>query len=112
MLAIKNTTRSPQPRARFAKIKSLVLGPAYDLSLVIIGDRRSRRLNREHRGKDKPANVLAFPYTKTSGEIFLNPRRSRGQVEYMFVHGLLHLKGMDHGSKMEAAEQKILARLF
>ena len=28
-------------------------------------------------------------------------------VAFLFIHGCVHLKGLDHGSKMEAIEERI-----
>src|SRR3990167_5378075 len=93
----------------FEKIKNKVLGSDYELSLVFASDTLTRRLNRAYRGIDKPTNVLAFPLSKTSGEIFINRARAKPfSVNYLFIHGLLHLKGMEHGDTMERAEKKLL----
>jgi rRNA maturation RNase YbeY len=95
--------------APFKALKRKVLGNSYTLSLVFCGDALSKRLNREYRGKDKPTNVLSFPITKKSGEIFINLRRTKPfGVIFLFIHGLLHLKGMQHGATMERAEQALL----
>jgi len=68
-----------------------------------------RRLNRTYRGQDKSTNVLAFPISKNLGEIFINPSRAKPfGVKFLFVHALLHLKGMRHGAKMEKLEKQIL----
>lgn len=91
------------------KIKNKVLGINYELSLVFASDALTRRLNRIYRGIDKPTNILAFPLSKTSGEIFINPSRAKPfSVKYLFIHGLLHLKGTEHGDTMEQAEKKLL----
>ena len=91
------------------RIKNQILGKKYELSLVFAKDTLMRRLNRTYRGKDKPTNVLAFPLSKTSGEIFINPSRAEPFGEkHLFVHALLHLKGMRHGAKMEKLEKQIL----
>ena len=93
----------------FEKIKNQVLGRRYKLSLVFADDPLMRRLNRIYRGVDKSTNVLAFPLSKTSGEIFINPSRAKPfSIKYLFIHGLLHLKGMKHGATMEQAEKKLL----
>jgi len=118
-LSIKNQTRRRLPRISFEKMSERVLGKKYDLSLVFIGQAASRRLNRVYRGKDYPANVLAFPLAESSGEIFIDLSRVErerlkfGQsfnrfLFFIFIHGLLHLKGMDHGDTMEQAEHRLL----
>jgi probable rRNA maturation factor len=41
---------------------------AGEMTLRIVGERESRALNRRFRGKDKPTNVLSFPYGEPGGE--------------------------------------------
>ncbi len=117
---IKHTTKDTVPAVSFGEIKDAVLGRHYELSLVCIGEKRSRTLNRTYRGKDKSTNVLSFPLDKQHGEIFLTLPLIKRQtkqfnktytqlVAFLFIHGLLHLKGMDHGSTMERAEKKFCA---
>jgi len=107
--SISKTVKAPLPRVPFSKIKESVLDNDYELSLVFIGDKLSRKLNRIYRGKDKPTNILSFPITKNSGEIFINLSRAKPfGPAYLFIHGLLHLKGMQHGRRMERTEEKFL----
>ena len=118
---IKTTIRGSMPRIPFEAMAHAVLGKTYELSIVVCGDTLSRRMNIEHRNKSYRPNVLSFPITKTEGEIFLNLRcaareAQRGGISLqkrlalLYVHGLFHLKGMDHSDKMEAEEQRILRR--
>lgn len=105
------------------KIKDKILGKNYELSLVFTNPKLSRKLNRIYRGKDKPANVLAFPISKHLGEIFIDLKTAKKEagnfgmnfkkfVSYLFIHALLHLKGMSHSSKMNKAENKFLSQLI
>lgn len=116
--SIINKTKGTLPRVPFADIKDTALGKNYKLSLVFIGDAKSKNLNKSYRGKDKPTNVLSFELSKTEGEIFITPSVARKEapkfdrtfnnfIAFLFIHGLIHLKGMDHGPKMEAAEKKL-----
>ncbi len=118
-LYIQNRTRQSLPKVNFNSLKREVLGEEYELSLVFIGNTASRTLNRIHRGKDKPTNVLSFELSKNSGEIFIDLKKARQEmkkfdmkfpkfVAYLFIHGSLHLKGMSHGDKMEKLEAQIL----
>ena len=118
---ITNKTKGKVLPLPFAQIKEAVLGESYDLSLVFVGDTTSRKLNRIYRDKDKPTNVLSFPLSKKEGEIFINLKKARAEapdfdmpyktfVAYLFIHGLLHLKGLDHGKKMEALETQFLKK--
>lgn len=111
MIELRKAARRPLPALPFAALAREVLGPRYELSVVFIGAKRSRALNRTYRGKDKPANVLAFPLTRESGELFLTPIAiPRGELLYLFIHGLLHLKGLDHGHIMEQQEKRLLVK--
>ena len=112
------TNRTPPHGVPFVKIKEAVLGKHYRLSLVFIGDKRSQTLNRVYRKKNKRANVLAFPLSKGEGELFINQTQalreapafkmaSKDFLAYLFIHGLLHLKGMQHGGRMDTAENRI-----
>lgn len=112
------TTKGKLPRLPFVEMKRAILGKNYELSLVFAGDTLTRRLNRTYREKDKPANVLSFPISKKQGEIFINLKRAKNEapkfgdsytnfVGFLFIHGALHLKGMDHGGRMERAEKKL-----
>lgn len=117
-LSISNTTKGKLPRLPFLELKEAILGKKYELSLVFIGSTRSRQLNRTHRGKDTSTNILSFELSKTSGEIFIDLPLSKKQskkfertesnfLQFLFIHGLFHLKGMAHGDTMEKAEQKV-----
>jgi len=118
---ITNTTRSPYPRLPYEAMKHDVLGASYSLSLVFVGDRRARALNLANRGKLYVPNVLSFPLDETHGEIFIAPsvaRREakkfnmtpRGYIGFLFIHGLLHLKGLEHGDTMESVEKTYCTR--
>lgn len=107
-VVITNTTEGRPPRLPFDRMKDAVLGEKYELSLVFCANALSQKLNRSYRGKDYPTNVLAFPVSKQSGEIFINLRKLKGfSIGELFIHGLFHLKGLDHGVTMERAEEKV-----
>jgi probable rRNA maturation factor len=116
--SITNTTKSKIPSVPFALIKEKVLGKKYNLSLVFIGEKKSQKLNNSYRGKNKPTNCLSFSLDKNSGEIFITPKKAKREAKlfdrnfdsfigFLFIHSLLHLKGFDHGSTMERAEEKL-----
>lgn len=117
-LTITNTTKGKLPRLPFAKITVAVLGKEYDCSLVIVNSKKSRELNRTYRKKDIPTNILSFSLDKNEGEIFLDLKKARADavnfdraytnfIGFLFIHGLFHLKGFKHSSKMEIQERKI-----
>jgi probable rRNA maturation factor len=117
-LTITNTTKGKLPRLPFAKMAAAVLGPEYEASLVIVSPQKSRELNRIYRAKDSSTNILSFPIDKNEGDIFIDLKKARSEcalfersytnfVGFLFIHGLFHLKGFDHSSKMEVQEQKV-----
>lgn len=95
------------------KIKNFVLGEKYDLSVVFGDPTLMRKLNKTYRSKNKIANVLSFTLTKSVGEIFINKKyeKQKEYATYLFIHSLLHLKGLDHGAKMDK-EEEILIKKF
>jgi probable rRNA maturation factor len=116
--------------ARSARALLVAIGrPDATLSLTFVGDAAMRRLNREHRGKDRTTDVLSFPMY----EPFAVPKRARAgepelmlgdiiisvdvavrqaaayaatldaEIERLLVHGVLHLLGHDHEEAGERA---------
>lgn len=99
-------------------MKNAVLGPGYDLSVAFVDVREMKRLNRKYRRKSCSTDVLSFPLSRTSGEIVFSMtdvakkaplfgRRPSNFLAFLFIHGLVHLKGYAHGSRMEREEEKI-----
>ena len=121
-LDTRNFTRSTAPVFPFAKALEEVL-PGWELSLVFAGERRARNLNITLRDKDYIPNVLSFEVGKKSGEIIICPSIAKKQaplynltytqmVGFLFIHGLLHLKGVSHGATMDKKEREILSRFI
>jgi ssRNA-specific RNase YbeY (16S rRNA maturation enzyme) len=94
------------------KIKEAVLGKRYDLSVAFVSTPQMRKAMRYKRAKAlKTSNVLAFPLSKTSGEILIcKAARKPYTVEFLFIHACLHLKGLKHGATMEREENRLLKR--
>lgn len=119
-VAITTTARS-YPKLPYQKMKDDILGKGYRLSLVFVGATRAQKLNEQYRKKTYTPNVLSFPLTESDGEIFITPVIAKkeahkfnlsyeGYIAYLFVHSLLHLKGLDHGDKMDKAEAKYVKK--
>ena len=74
------------------------------LAVEVVDQARIRELNREHRGRDEPTDVLAFPIDERRpdrraraklGDVAICPERCTNVTEAA-VHGVLHLCGFDH----------------
>jgi len=93
------------------KLKNAVLGRGYDLSVAFLVPAKMRAITLRTKGKNKVSNVLSFPLSKTSGEILICKAAAKPYtVEFLFIHGLLHLKGLKHGAIMEGEESRLLKR--
>lgn len=119
--SLSNGTRQNTPRVPFSRIKERILGTSYELSVTLVGSTRMRTLNRIYRKKDAPTDILAFPLAHSRGEIVLHVDTAKKKshefglsptqyLTYVFIHGCLHLKGMDHGRTMEKQEDVWCAR--
>jgi len=108
-----------------------------ELSVLLTDDRTIRELNREHRHKDRPTDVLSFPldeqeakaaHRKKSGgrDVVLGDvvisletaqRQALGrrrplfeEVRFLLAHGLLHLVGYDHATAPQKKKMTALTR--
>lgn len=119
---LNQKTTGKLPSLPFLDYKEAVLGHTYDLSVNIVPCRKMQELNRQFRQIDKPTDILSFPLSDTSGEIFISLKETKKMAKefersyenflaFLFIHGLVHLKGHDHGAPMEALEVKY-RRLF
>lgn len=125
MLDFSNTTKHTIPLSvsLLEKMAHDILGTDYAVSIVVIGDKRARALNKKYRDKDYIPNVLSFPIDETMGEIFLNAKTSNLEADkfgldtnqylyYLIIHSMLHLAGYDHGEKMTAQETLYMKKYF
>lgn len=109
----------------FEEIKNDILGKDYSLSIACVSEKKSRELNKKYRKIDKPTNVLSFSLRKDMGELVLCKSVIKKELKkfsrtfpkllgFLVIHGMLHLKGLDHGQKMEKLEdfysEKYLSR--
>jgi probable rRNA maturation factor len=127
ILEQKNLTlirkNGPIPVVPFLSIKEALLGKTYDLTIIFCSPEESRLRNKTYRDKDYPTNILSFPLSPTEGEIYISlvtARRDAKKFEMSYqkflhlliIHGILHLKGHDHGSTMEQLEEHNLKKFF
>ncbi|WP_114786559.1 rRNA maturation RNase YbeY [Vibrio tetraodonis] len=97
-----------------------------EVTVRIVDDSESHQLNLEYRGKDKPTNVLSFPFEAPMGiemdllgdlvickqvveqEAKEQSKPLMAHWAHMVVHGSLHLLGYDHIEDEEAEEMESL----
>lgn len=116
-LTLVAETQGRIPNLPFVDAKNTILGAHYNLSIVFPSRKKSTELHIDWKSEDGPANILSFPLTKNSGEIFISLDAARTEhakfgldydnyIGFLLIHGMLHLKGMDHGAIMEKAEKR------
>jgi probable rRNA maturation factor len=119
-VSVRNFTRREAPVFPYKKIAETIL-PAWELSLVFVGEKRAKNLNILLRNKSYTPNVLSYESGKHSGEIIICLSVAKKQAQsygvsyahftaFLFIHGLLHLKGLPHGTTMERYERTLLKR--
>lgn len=91
------------------------------LGVELVSAERIRELNRGHRGRDEPTDVLAFPIDgagasvgpRELGDVAICPEHCSDVTEAA-VHGVLHLCGYDHevdAGEMLALQARVLDSL-
>lgn len=108
-----------------------------EVSVMFVDDDEIHQLNREHRDKDQPTDVLSFPqYDSIKDETVLDPYIVLGdvvistdtamkqaeeyghslerEIGFLLVHSMFHLFGYDHlndedKAEMRAKEEKVLS---
>ncbi|MFQ1713332.1 rRNA maturation RNase YbeY [Aeromonas veronii] len=99
-----------------------------EVTVRIVDEAESNELNLTYRGKDKPTNVLSFPFEAPPGlelpllgDLVICRQVVEREAEeqnkplmahwaHMVVHGSLHLLGYDHIEDEEAEEMEALER--
>jgi len=98
----------------------------FELTIRIVDISESQALNLQYREKDKPTNVLSFPFEVPEGielnllgdlvicaDIVKNEAQEQHKElhhhwAHMVIHGCLHLLGYDHIDDDEAIEMETL----
>ena len=99
-----------------------------ELSVLLTNDREIHALNLQHREKDQPTDVLAFPLADDGaapgpflGDVVISLETAQRQadsrrrplleeVRFLLAHGLLHLIGYDHDTRPHKREMDAMAR--
>jgi probable rRNA maturation factor len=103
----------------------------WEVTVLLTDDAEQQALNREHRRKNKPTNVLSFPapefvrphlgdlslaFETCAQEAEEQGKPLENHLQHLVAHGVLHLVGWDHeddaeADAMEALERKVLEGL-
>lgn len=150
-IVLQNPNRYPEAAARrlrpwlAALLADLVAAEAAgrpapaSFGVRFVGDRASRAMNRDYRGKDRPTDVLSFPGDWGAarrpsaepspegphlGDVAVSVPAARRQaaeqgvpvereLRRLVLHGVLHCLGYDHesdGGAMERLERRLARR--
>ncbi|MGX2950649.1 rRNA maturation RNase YbeY [Ursidibacter sp. B-7004-1] len=100
--------------------------PETEITIRIVDEAESHELNLTYRGKDKPTNVLSFPFEVPEGielpllgdlvicrqvvekEALEQQKPLDAHWAHLAIHGTLHLLGYDHLTDEEAEEMESL----
>ncbi|MBX2867632.1 MAG: rRNA maturation RNase YbeY [Acidiferrobacterales bacterium] len=97
-----------------------------EVTLRVVGEEESQALNHRYRGKNKPTNVLSFPFETIPGieeailgdvvickSLVEQEARTQNKLPeshwaHLVIHGILHLCGYDHIAAEEADQMESL----
>ncbi|MBL4831889.1 MAG: rRNA maturation RNase YbeY [Aliivibrio sp.] len=105
-----------------------------EVTIRVVDQSESQQLNFDYRGKEKPTNVLSFPFEAPPGieidllgdliicrqvveqEAIQQNKSLAAHWAHMVVHGSLHLLGYDHieddeAEEMESLETEIMLKM-
>lgn len=101
----------------------------FSFAITFLNEPEIQQINKQFRQKDKPTNILTFPYESNDlfAELFICPqiilkeaeqqnKSSKNHYAHLLIHGFLHAFGYDHVEEnqakiMESLEINILKSL-
>jgi probable rRNA maturation factor len=98
-----------------------------EVNVVYIDDEKIRKYNREYLGRNKPTNVISFSMAEGEfgnldaqvlGDILISVESAERDaadfsfelhemLDYLMIHGVLHLLGYHHESDVESAKKML-----
>ncbi len=98
-----------------------------EISLALVDNDQIREINRQYLNRDYPTNVIAFSQLEGDfgdlnptllGDVVISVERAAGdgpdggltlddELDFLFIHGLLHLLGYEHENTTEAEAQRM-----
>ena len=101
----------------------------FEINVTVCDDEEIRAINKEHRGIDRPTDVLSFPFLDFEtpdvmtllGDIVISRDTAYRQAEeyghspkrefcFLAAHSALHLLGYDHETEIEREEMEAKQR--
>jgi probable rRNA maturation factor len=90
-----------------------------EVSVAFVGDVAMKALNTRYRGKRHTTSVLSFALSRHLGEVVVSVPRARSEakregislkvkLQKLIIHGMLHLKGLDHEKNNDARRMEQL----
>ena len=99
--------------------------PDKEISLLFVDDDGIRKINKEYLGRDYPTNVISFSLNEGDfgdinpdllGDIIISAETAlrdalkaeikfEEELDYLIIHGILHLSGYDHEISEEEAKR-------
>ncbi|KAF9928149.1 hypothetical protein FBU30_002605 [Linnemannia zychae] len=138
MILLKNTQNAykicrPAIKAQLEMMLTAAGYPGWDVGLSFTGNRTVRQLNHQYRGKDKPTDILSFPFAeaitpgklpepqsdddRNLGDLYISiPYVEKWCREHnvamedrlpiLYAHGICHLIGYDHQEDADYIKMK------
>jgi probable rRNA maturation factor len=114
-------------RAAILKIMKILECADKEISINFVDDTKIKQLNKQYLGKDKATNVLSFSLREDEygninpqvlGDIVISVETAQKdavygnltvdqEIDFLIIHGLLHLLGYDHENKTEKETSKM-----
>jgi probable rRNA maturation factor len=125
-IATNNTANLPSQEQfeTWVNVALPTVGDEFEVTIRIVDIEESQSLNHEYRGKDKPTNVLSFPFEAPQGlelpllgdlvicrqvvenEAIEQQKPVFNHWAHLVIHGILHLRGYDHIDDDDAEEME------
>jgi probable rRNA maturation factor len=128
MILIQNKQRKINPDIKALKVEAqaildIIKYPDFDLGILLTNNKTIQEYNKEYRHKDKPTDILSFPYhpdlqagkriqvytpeDKNLGDLIISLEyveqetqklntTLKARLRIILVHGICHLLGYDH----------------